>query len=208
MIIGHLRGELIEHTGGHVIVDCGGVGYQCQVSAHTAAAMPPVGADVALRVFTHVSDRSISLFGFATAAERELFDLLITVKKVGPGSAIGILSAGASPSDIAQMIIGEQIRALTKLKGVGKKTAEMLVVELRDKCEILLATWRVRGDIDRTVDIAPPAEQPGLLDDVTAALVQMGWKPAEVEKVVATLKVEEGAQLEAVVVEALRAMPG
>lgn len=207
MIIGHLRGELLEHTAGHVIVDCGGVGYQCQVSAHTSAALPPVGAEVALRVFTHVSDRSISLFGFASASERELFDLLITVKKVGPGSAIGILSAGASPSDIAQMIISEQIKALTKLKGVGKKTAEMLVVELRDKCELLLATWQRRGDIDRTFDIAPVSQRPGVLDDVTAALVQMGWKLAEVEKVVATLEIKEGAQLEAVVVEALRAMP-
>jgi len=211
VIIGHLRGELLEHSGGKVIIDCGGVGYQAHVSNYTSASLPTVGAQVALRIFTHVTEHSMQLFGFGAAAERELFDLLITVKRVGPGSAMGILSAGAPPQEIAQMIVAEQTSALTKLKGVGKKTAEMLVVELREKCEMLLATWGARGDIDYTSEVVARTSKPKhrlpVLEDVVSALVQLGWRQAEADKVVAEFTVEEGAEFETLLKQALRSMP-
>ncbi len=211
MIIGHLRGELIEHTGGHVIIDCAGVGYQASVSHYTSASLPPIGEQVALRIFTHVTEHSMQLFGFGSAGERELFDLLITVKRVGPGSAMGILSAGAPPQEIAQMIVGEQTAALTKLKGVGKKTAEMLVVELREKCELLLATWGARGDIDHSSAVVAkavsPKNRPAVVDDVVSALVQLGWRQAEADKVVSEFTIEEGAEFEVLLKQALRSMP-
>lgn len=211
MIIAHLRGELFDHDGGRVIIDCNGVGYEAHVSAYTSASLPPLGVQVALRIFTHITDRSIALFGFGSASERELFDLLITVKKVGPGSAMGILSGGAPPQEIAQMIVGEQTAALTKLKGVGKKTAEMLVVELREKCELLLAAWRARGEMDHTSDIvfAPTRarSRPAVADDVLSALVQLGWRHSEADKVVAQLTVQEDTEFETLLKQALRSMP-
>lgn len=210
MIIGYLRGELIEHGGGKVIIDCNGVGYLAHVSSYTSASLPPLGSKVKLRVFTQVTENRIALYGFLSAAERELFDLLITVKKVGPSSAMGILSAGAPPLEIVQLIAGTQTAALTKLKGVGKKTAEMLVVELHEKCELLLATWAARGDIEHAPDLPRPvlaSSRPPVLDDVASALVQLGWRQAEVDKVVAELPTDDGGEFEPLLKQALRMMP-
>lgn len=206
-MIAHLRGILLERLGGAVVIECAGVGYEVSVSAHTNNALPALGEEVSVRVFTHAHESKIALFGFASAEERALFDLLVTVKKVGPSSAIKILSAGADPQAIAQMIASEQTRALQSIKGVGKKTAEMLVVELREKCEMLLATWGAGGGIHPR---APVARGSGVLTDpvlveVTGALVQLGWRPAEAERAVATLEPDPQASLEMRIRDALRA---
>jgi Holliday junction DNA helicase RuvA len=207
-VIGRLRGELIEIRGNRVVVDCHGVGYEAQVSAYTLGALEE-GTPIDLRVHTHVTDRDLNLFGFATPIEREIFDLLITVKRVGPTAAIGILSSGATPSELAQLIAAEQTSALQKLKGVGKKTAEMLVVELHEKCEMLLATWGASNTI--TGAIARPAEpassRPPILDDVASALVQLGWKKVEVDKVIDRMELTGDEELEELVRHALRNMP-
>src|SRR5262249_62161927 len=127
------------------VVDCGGVGYEVKVSAMTLAALPEVGAEVGLRVFTHAQENRIALYGFATAEERQLFDLLITVKNVGPATAIGILSGAAAPQALARLVAAGDLAGLTRIKGVGKKTADLIVVVLREKCEWLLATWGAAG---------------------------------------------------------------
>jgi len=213
-MIGRLRGTLVERRGIHVLVDCGGVGYEVTVSGYTLGSLPEDDQPVTLRVYTQAQENKIALYGFHSEVERELFDLLITVKKVGPSSAISILSAGAGPLDIAQMIAGEQTAGLTKLKGVGKKTAEMLVVELREKCELLLATWGAGNRIQPSGGAArpePPAvsERPPILDDVTSALVQLGWRASEADKVVAALVADLSGDetIEELLRRALRAMP-
>ena len=215
-MIALLRGTLIDRGGGEVVVDCGGVGYQVFVSGCTANALPALGEQVLLRIYTHFyggnSDGRIALFGFATAEERSLFDLLITVKRVGPSAALKILSAGATPHEIAQLIASEKTSALSSIKGIGKKTAEMLVVELRDKCEMLMATWGAGGKLgptspprrlgtDRGSDLDP------LQSDVLSALVQLGWRPAEAEKALSTLELGTDATLESALRKALAAMP-
>ncbi len=211
-MIGHLRGTLLDRSGCLVIVDCGGVGYEVTVSAYTLATLGAVGCDVSLRVFTQFSDNKISLYGFAMAEERQLFDLLITVKRVGPSSAIKILSAGSGPAELANMIASDQLRALKSIKGIGKKTAEMLVVELRDKCELLLATWGANGSsIASGVEVVAnsrraSARQP-ILNDVQSALVQLGWRTGEVDTVVAALTVSNEATIESLLRDALRSMP-
>ncbi len=208
-MIGRLRGEIVERAGTRVIVDVGGVGYEVACSGWTLAALPPAGEQVTLRVFTQARENEIVLYGFLEADERALFDLLVTVKNVGPSTAIGILSGGQSPRGIAELIAREDVAGLTRIKGVGKKTAELLVVELHEKCEMLLLSWSATGSVR---EAAAPAgaikhTRHPMLDEVAGALAQMGWRPAEADKVVAELEVVAGATLEGLLRQALRAMP-
>jgi len=211
-MIARLEGVLVR-DGEHVIVDCGGVGYEVTCSAFTLAALPASGERVALRVFTQVRETQIALYGFLEAQERGLFDLLITVKNVGPSTAIAILS-GASPRDIAALIAREDVPGLTRIKGIGKKTAELLVVELHEKCEMLVLTWNVDGGLRPVATHAGAGRaKPGahlrhsLLGEVMAALISMGWRPAEAEQAVAELPVGDDASLESLLRQALRSMP-
>ncbi len=208
-MIGRLNGTLVDRYGSHVVIECAGVGYEVMCSGFTRAALPAAdGAAVTLRVFTHAQENKIALYGFYTAEERELFDHLITVKNVGPSSAMSILSGGHDPRSIAALIAKEEIAGLTKIKGVGKKTAELLVVELREKCELLLLQWNVEGG-SRVVAASTAARRsrPPMLDEVAAALVGMGWKPNEADNAVAELTVGPGITLEALLRSALRNMP-
>jgi holliday junction DNA helicase RuvA len=211
-VIGRLRGRLVELQGDAVIVDCGGVGYEVGISGYTLMSLPAVGEEVTLRVYTHAQENKIALFGFASVEERAIFDLLISVSSVGPVSAMGILSGGRDPFEIARLLAGGDVKALTTIKGVGKKTAERLVVELRDRCELLLAGWGARG-ADRAAgqpripEVLRPSGRSPILDEVAAALVQLGWKAHEVEAALAQLEVEQNATLEELLRQALRAMP-
>ena len=211
-MIGRLEGTLLR-DGEHVIVDCGGIGYEVTCSAYTLAALPATGERVALRVYTQVRETAITLFGFLEAQERALFDLLITVKNVGPSTAIAILS-GSSPRDIATLVAREDVPGLTRIKGIGKKTAELIVVELHEKCEMLVLTWNADGGV-RPVAVPAGAARakPGahlghpLLGEVMAALVSMGWRPMEAEQAVTDLEVSDGATIEVLLRQALRSMP-
>jgi len=222
-VIARLEGTLLR-DGEHVVVDCGGVGYEVTCSAYTLAALPASGERVMLRVFTQVRETEIALFGFIDQQERGLFDLLITVKNVGPSTAITILS-GSSPRDIASLIAREDVPGLTRIKGIGKKTAELLVVELRDKCELLLLSWNATAD-GGVRPVGLPAGAAGaagvagagrprsglalrnpLLAEVMTALVTMGWRPAEAEQAVSDLQVGDSASLESLLRQALRNMP-
>ncbi len=213
-MIGRLRGTLAEQGGDHVIVDCGGVGYEAMISAHTLASLPATGAEVTLRIYTHAQENKIALFGFGSAEEQALFNLLISVSSVGPASAMGILSGGRDPNQIAQLLANADTKALTAIKGVGKKTAERLCVELRERCELLVAGWGARGGAAPAESSAAPARaaipqagRPPVANEVGAALVQMGWKASEVEAALADLEIDEGATLEGLLRKALQSMP-
>jgi holliday junction DNA helicase RuvA len=208
-MIGRLRGTLVEQEDTEVIIDCGGVGYEVTVSTHTLMSLPAVGEPVTLRIFNHALENKVALYGFSSTFERHLFDLLITVKKVGPSSAMGILSAGPAPQEVAAMIASEQITQLTRLRGIGKKTAEMLVVELREKCELLLASWQAAGHARMVPAVVAPSKpsRPPILEEVAGALLQLGWRSAEVDKVIADLSVDADASLESLLRQALRSMP-
>jgi Holliday junction DNA helicase RuvA len=210
-VIARLEGVLAGRDGPHVVVDCNGVGYDVVCSAYTLATLPADGERVALRVFTHAQENKIALYGFGDAAERALFDLLITVKNVGPSTAIAILS-GSSPREIGELIAREDVAGLTRIKGVGKKTAELLVVELRERCELLLLTWTAAGDVRGVAQAAGSiararGKRHPLLDQVASALAGMGWRPAEADAAVAQLVVAEGVTIEALLRQALRSMP-
>jgi len=213
-MIARLEGTLVR-DGEHVIVDCGGVGYEVTCSAFTLAALPASGERVSLRVFTQVRETEIALFGFIDEQERQLFDRLITVKNVGPSTAIAILS-GSSPRDIAALIAREDVVGLTRIKGIGKKTAELLVVELREKCELLVLAWNAEGGVRPVASPSGAGAVRGrtgshhrhpLLGEVMAALVNMGWRPAEAEQAVSDLAVGDDASIETLLRQALRSMP-
>lgn len=173
-MIGHLRGKLAAATPERVLVDVGGVGYQLHVSLTTFSELDRagVGAEVALHVHTHVREDQLALFGFATARERELFERLIAVSGIGPRLAQVVLS-GMPVDDLVAALAAGDLARLTRIPGVGRKTAERMVVELRDKLR----------ELAREI-VAPPAAAASD-EDLVAALENLGYKRAQADKAVA-----------------------
>jgi Holliday junction DNA helicase RuvA len=206
-VIARLEGVLIERDPPHVVIDCGGIGYEVTCSTYTFAGLPADGERVVLRVFTHATENKVALFGFIDVQERAMFDQLIKVKNVGPSTAIAILS-GSSPRELVALIAREDVAALTRIKGVGKKTAELLVVELKDRCAELQLEWDASGGLRPVA--APSARRTKrhpMVDEVMGALVGMGWRPQEAEAAIGDLAVPHDATIEQLLRDALRSMP-
>jgi Holliday junction DNA helicase RuvA len=135
-MIASLRGALIEKRPNQIIVDVHGVGYDVAIPISTYSALPDTGAEVSVRVHTHVREDAIALFGFLTADEKMLFEKLISVSGIGPKLGITVLS-GLAAADLTNAIRSGDIQKLTRIPGVGKKTAERIVLELRDKVDVV-----------------------------------------------------------------------
>ncbi len=131
-MIAHLRGILLEKHPNQVIVEAQGVGYDVTIPVSTYSLLPEAGAEVRLRIHTHVREDAIALFGFATADEKLLFEKLIAVSGIGPKLAVTVLS-GLATGDLIDAIRSGEVEKLVRIPGVGKKTAERMVLELRDK---------------------------------------------------------------------------
>ncbi len=170
-MIAHLRGKLIFKQPGQAIVEAAGVGYDVAISIPTFTALPSLGQETSLHIHTQVSDDQIALFGFLEREEKRLFERLITVGGVGPKLAIKMLS-GLSPERTVQAIRAQDHAQLTRIPGVGKKLAERLVVELKDKLD------------DFAVAPAQPSVQGPAVDDVLSALVNLGYQRAASEKAI------------------------
>jgi holliday junction DNA helicase RuvA len=170
-MIAHLRGRLIYKQPGQAVVEAGGVGYDVAISVPTFTALPSVGAEAALHIHTQVSEDQIALYGFLDPEEKRLFERLITVSGVGPRLAIKRLS-GLSPERTVQAIRAQDHAQLVRIPGVGKKLAERLVVELKDKLE------------DFAVAPAPKTVQGAAVDDVLSALTNLGYQRAAAEKAI------------------------
>ena len=137
-MIAYLRGTLLEKHPNQVIVDVAGVGYDLMVPISTFSSLPNAGNEVRLHVHTHVREDALALFGFMSTDEKLLFERLITVSGIGPRLAVSILSGLATP-DLVAAIRGGSVEHLVRIPGVGKKTAERMVIELRDKLDPLMA---------------------------------------------------------------------
>jgi len=178
-MISFLRGRVMETDGEAAVLDVAGVGYQVLVSASTAAVLglSAAGGETHLFVHTHfVKDEPLRLYGFSDLGERRLFQTLIGVQGVGPRVALAIL-AGMAAGDVVRAIATGDIPRLTQIKGVGRKTAERLALELREKILTLPAGQELAAAPRPT-----PSDLPrGPLGDVYGALVQLGYKPAEIE---------------------------
>jgi len=133
-MIALLRGVLVEKHPNQVIVEAGGVGYDVQIPVSTFSALPDAGAEVKLRIHTHVREDALSLFGFLTGEEKTIFEKLISVSGIGPSLAVKVLS-GMATSDLIPAIRNGSVEHLVRIPGVGKKTAERIVLELKDKLE-------------------------------------------------------------------------
>ena len=177
-MIASLRGTLAGKEGGLCVVEAGGVGYLVQVSTHTAAALPALGDPVFLYTHQVVREDALMLFGFAEIDERRLFEMLITVSGVGPKVALAVLS-GLQPHALARAIRDGNVVGLVAIPGVGRKTAERLIVELRDKFDVPTAA---AGTGPRPSPSASPRTQP--FDDAVAALVQLGYSGAQAREVI------------------------
>ena len=197
-MIARLSGRLLEKGEDTAVLDVGGVGYLVHLSAASLLALPATGEPVTLRTITHVREDALDLFGFVTPEEEDVFRALVQVKGVGPRAAQNILS-GIEPQSLAQAVAQGDLARLTKVPGIGKKTAERLVVELKDK---LLALARAAGPV------AAKAKG-GVLDQLSVALVNLGYKPAQAEQVVESLRDQaEGKGLDELLREALKGMRG
>ena len=173
-MIAHLRGRVFGKTPNAVVVECGGVGYDVAISVSTFTALPAEGAEASLYIHTHVREDALALFGFAELAEKRLFEKLLTISGIGPKLAITVLS-GISAERLVGAIRGQDHATLTKIPGIGKKTAERVVLELKDK-------------LDDMVGFAPEtAAKPSLgavADDVLSALVNLGYPRPVAQKAV------------------------
>jgi holliday junction DNA helicase RuvA len=169
-MIAHLRGRLLAKHPNQAIIETGGVGYDITISIPTFSDLPGIGGEVALHIHTHVREDQIALYGFLRPAEKLLFEKLLTVSGIGPKLAITILS-GMAADEMVGAIRGNDIARLTRIPGIGKKTAERMVLELRDK----LPPAGV-GDAPALPVLTP------LEEDVLSALVNLGYQRAHAER--------------------------
>jgi len=190
-VIAHLRGRLLEKDGEAVVLEVGGVGYQIALSTAAAGVLGAVGAEALLWIHSHfVQDGGTTLFGFTDREERRLFETLLGVQGVGPKVALAILS-GLPRAELTAAIAGADVARLTQIKGVGRKTAERLAVELRDKL-VPFPVAPVNVAPSRATAGTGPA-LPQRLADVQGALAGLGYRPAEIEPVMARLDAEQPA---------------
>ena len=185
-MIASLRGTLSGKEGGLCVVEAGGVGYLVQVSTQTAAALPERDQPVFLHTHQVVREDALMLFGFAELEERRFFELLITVSGIGPRVALAVLS-GLKPPALARAIREENLASLVAIPGVGRKTAERMVVELRDKLDVFAAATGAGGT--PATGVLPRSER---YDDAVAALVHLGYSAAQAQE--AVRRVAEGGE--------------
>ena len=180
-MIAHLRGKLLAKHPNQAIVDAAGVGYDVAISVPTFSDLPEVGTEVALHIHTQVREDAIALFGFLRSGEKQLFEKLISVSGIGPKLATTILS-GMGADDIVGSIRGNDVAKLTRIPGIGKKTAERMVLELRDKLP----------------EAGPPtAAAPTMTaveEDVLSALLNLGYQRPVAEKALAVVASDETAR--------------
>lgn len=191
-MIAHLRGRLISKHPNQAIVEAGGVGYDVTITVPTFSDLPASGSEVALHIHTHVREDALALFGFLQAAEKQLFEKLLQVSGIGPKLAITILSGMPATEMVAAIRSGDVAR-LTRIPGIGKKTAERMILELRDKLEAFGEAPAPR--------LATPVE-----DDVLSALMNLGYQRAAAERALAAVGNGKSGSFEVLFRETLSAL--
>ncbi len=194
-MIAHLKGQLTYKSPEYAIVDVNGVGYQVFTPLSTYYALPNLGQTVSLRIHTRVREDALKLFGFLTEEEQTIFQKLITINKVGPRLALGILS-GMSPVDLVSAVMSNDAAKLSTIPGIGKKTAERLTLEMKDKLADIALKMDQRSE-------TTPRET--FYNDALSALCNLGYKKPEAEKALKTIYNQNGkdASLEDLIKESL-----
>ena len=205
-MIAYLSGTLLSKQATSAIVDVGGVGYDVAIPLSTFYELGEVGAPVQLRIYTHVREDSLQLFGFKTARERELFLQLISVSGVGPSLAIKLLS-GMNADEMVGAIRTNNLARLVSIPGVGRKTAERLVVDLRDKIAALSSPALEEEFAAKAASAGAPTSEDSIRNDALSALANLGYQKSAAEKAV-TKAIDEGGELsvELILRRSLRSM--
>lgn len=205
-MIGRLRGTLVEKQPGHVLVEAGGLGYEVDIPYTTFFHLPETGQEVTLHTHFAVREDAQSLYGFARRLDRDLFRLLIKVNGVGPKLAVGILS-GLDADQFIRCVEQKDTSALVKLPGVGKKTAERLLIDMADRIGQLDGHFVVPGEAGVKASDLPsrPQRQPDASEEAEAALIALGYKPQEASKAINRVA-EDGMSREELIRQALKAM--
>ncbi len=190
-MIARLFGKVADKQPNRLIVDVSGVGYDVQVPLSTYYVSADVGSEMALRIHTHVREDQLALYGFATDLELIMFEKLIAVSGIGPKLALAVLS-GIEPRDLAGAIQRNDFARLTAIPGVGKKTAERICVELRDR-------------LPKTIDASPASPADSLREDLVSALANLGYHRQAIDKVLDKLAAAPAANTPARFEEVLRA---
>jgi Holliday junction DNA helicase RuvA len=191
-MIAYLSGTLLSKQATSAIVDVAGVGYEVAIPLSTFYELGEAGSPVQLRIYTHVREDAIQLFGFKTARERELFLQLISVNGVGPGLAIKLLSGMSADEMIASIRTNNLVR-LVAIPGVGRKTAERLVVDLREKMAAL-SSPALEEEFAQAGGAAPVTTEDAMRNDAMSALANLGYQKSAAEKAVKTA-IDEGGEL-------------
>jgi Holliday junction DNA helicase RuvA len=189
-MIAHLSGTLLAKQATSVILDVGGVGYEVTIPLSTFYDLEDSGSQVQLRIYTHVREDALQLFGFKTARERELFLKLISVSGIGPKLGITMLS-GMSADEIIASIRTNNLVRLTSIPGVGKKTAERLVIELRDKISAL-SSPALEEELGAKAGASAEATADSIREDALSALLNFGYQKAAAEKALTAALQESG----------------
>jgi len=195
-MIGSLRGKLVDKRPNAVLLEVGGVGYQVLIPLSTFAALGALHSEASLLIHTHVREDQFNLFGFFTAREKQCFELLISASGVGPSLALKILS-GMSIEEMVPAIRRGDLAQLTRIPGVGKKTAERMVVELRDKLAAI--------DVP---EAGKPAARSQLEADVSSALMNLGYDERSVERAVEKVRAGADGDFEKLLRDSLQVLGG
>jgi holliday junction DNA helicase RuvA len=195
-MIALLTGKIAYKAPDFIILDVNGVGYRVQIPFSTYYALPAEGGTVSLQIHTSVKEDAINLYGFRTQQEKELFQLLIGVSGVGPKLANGILS-NSEPSELADSLVRGDLARLSAIPGIGKKTAERLVLELKEKVKKLDIAKPQHG-------AAPAGAKQEIREDVLSALINLGYKDAVVQKALSDVRITEVASVESILKQALK----
>ena len=185
-MIAHLRGRLLSKSPGAVVLECGGVGYEAAISVATYTVLPETGAEAALHIFTNVREDQIALFGFAERHEKLLFEKLLSISGIGPKLAITVLSGIAAERLVAAIRAGDHA-SLTKIPGIGKKTAERVVLELKDKLDDLAA-----GAVPAAIAGGRPMGS-AAAEDALSALMNLGYARAAAERAIEAAVAKDGS---------------
>lgn len=193
-MIAYLRGRIFEKHPNRLIVDVNGVGYDVAVPLSSFYGLGEAGADIALRIHTHVREDALLLYGFATRLEQDLFERLISVSGIGPKVALAVLS-GIEPSDLIKAIQRADLARLTAIPGVGKKTSERIVLELKDRLPLA-----AHAD----TPVGGTSSEPDIKDDVLSALTNLGYQRPLAEKAVDSAVKKNVGDFEQTLRQALR----
>jgi Holliday junction DNA helicase RuvA len=196
-VIARLKGTLVEKSPNRLVVDVGGVGYDVLVPLSTFYAIGEPGSGVALRVHTHVREDVIALYGFGTAVEQDLFERLIAISGIGPKLALAVLS-GIEPGELVRAVRSQDVARLTRIPGIGKKTAERIGLELKD---------RFPQSLEPAVAATEAASDDHMRDDLLSALTNLGYQRHVAERAIdAAVKKSPDLPFEHLLREVLRGM--